>query len=203
MISPGAHWLVSYDPATGKEYWRVRHGQGFSIGSCPVYGDGLVLFSTGCFKAQLLAVRVDGEGDVAGELHEVHAAEDAGLERHRALAQADDRAVVAEPRHVHPHRQGLVDPGVARHVTLHRGDHLVGGEELVLGRRGEVAEELLGVGARRHAGPKLGELRLGNHAGLVGAVEGAMARLRLTRVPQYLASASALAALATFLVLLR
>jgi outer membrane protein assembly factor BamB len=64
LISPGAHWLVSYDPSSGKELWRVRHGEGFSIGSCPVFGHGLALFSTGCFKAQLVAVRVDGAGDV-------------------------------------------------------------------------------------------------------------------------------------------
>jgi formate hydrogenlyase subunit 4 len=37
----------------------------------------------------------------------------------------------------------------------------------------------------------------------VGVVEGVMARLRLTRVPQFLVAASALAALAAFLVLLR
>lgn len=64
LISPGAHWVVSYDPATGKEFWRARHGTGFSIGSCPVFGDGIAFFSTGCMKPQLWAVRVDGEGDV-------------------------------------------------------------------------------------------------------------------------------------------
>lgn len=37
----------------------------------------------------------------------------------------------------------------------------------------------------------------------VGVVEGVMARLQLTRVPQFLVAASALSALATFLVLLR
>jgi hypothetical protein len=64
MISPCAHWIVSYDPATGRELWRVRHGQGFSFGSCAVYGHGMAFFSTGCFKAQLWAVRADGQGDV-------------------------------------------------------------------------------------------------------------------------------------------
>ncbi len=64
LISPAAHWVVSYDPATGKELWRARHGVGFSIGSCPVYGHGMVFFSTGCMKAQLFAVRADGSGDV-------------------------------------------------------------------------------------------------------------------------------------------
>jgi hypothetical protein len=64
LISPTAHWIVSYDPSTGKEIWRARHGKGFSIGSCPVFGDGKAFFSTGCMKPELWAVRADGEGDV-------------------------------------------------------------------------------------------------------------------------------------------
>ncbi|MSU57852.1 MAG: serine/threonine protein kinase [Pedosphaera sp.] len=64
LISPSAHWIVSYDPATGREFWRARHGTGFSIGSCPVFGDGVAYFSTGCMKPQLCAFRVDGAGDV-------------------------------------------------------------------------------------------------------------------------------------------
>ena len=64
MISPGAQWLVSYEPSTGREFWRVRHGEGFSIGSCPVFRDGMVFFSTGCMRPQLWAVRADGAGDV-------------------------------------------------------------------------------------------------------------------------------------------
>jgi hypothetical protein len=68
LISPGAHWVVSYEPATGKELWRARHGNGFSIGSCPVFGDGKVFFSTGCMRPELVAVRADGEGDVTATL---------------------------------------------------------------------------------------------------------------------------------------
>ena len=64
LLAPTAHWMVSYEPATGRELWRVRHGEGFSIGSCPVFGNGTVYFSTGCFKPYLWAVRVDGVGDV-------------------------------------------------------------------------------------------------------------------------------------------
>ena len=64
LISPGAHWVVSYDPATGKELWRANHGKGFSIGSCPVFGEGVAYFSTGCMKPQLWAIRADGAGDV-------------------------------------------------------------------------------------------------------------------------------------------
>ncbi|MBE7503913.1 MAG: PQQ-binding-like beta-propeller repeat protein [Verrucomicrobiales bacterium] len=64
LVSPAAHWVVSYDPVTGRELWRARHGDGFSIGTGPVFAHGLVLFGTGCFKAQLFAIGVDGEGDV-------------------------------------------------------------------------------------------------------------------------------------------
>jgi outer membrane protein assembly factor BamB len=64
LVAPTAHWVVSYEPSSGKELWRAKHGTGFSIGSCPVFTHGMAIFSTGCMKAQLLAVRVDGEGDV-------------------------------------------------------------------------------------------------------------------------------------------
>lgn len=64
MIAPGAHWVVSYDPGTGKEFWRAKHGVGFSIGSCPVFADGVTYFSTGCMKPSLCAYRADGTGDV-------------------------------------------------------------------------------------------------------------------------------------------
>ena len=64
VVVPGAQWAVAYDPLTGKEIWRVHHGRGFSIGTSPIFGHGMVYFGTGCFKAQLWAVRVDGHDDV-------------------------------------------------------------------------------------------------------------------------------------------
>ena len=50
LISPCAHWVAAYEPATGREIWRARHGNGFSIGSCPVLENGTVIFSTGCIS---------------------------------------------------------------------------------------------------------------------------------------------------------
>ncbi len=64
VVVVGAHWAVSYDPASGKEIWRARHGEGFSIGTVPVFGRGVVFLGTGCFKASIVAVRADGAGDV-------------------------------------------------------------------------------------------------------------------------------------------
>ncbi len=64
VVAPGAQWAVAYELLTGKEIWRVHHGRGFSIGTSPVFGQGLLYFGTGCFKPQLWAVRVDGHNDV-------------------------------------------------------------------------------------------------------------------------------------------
>ncbi len=64
LIVPGANWLVSYDPATGKEWWRADFGAGFSLVPRPVYAEGTVYFCTGFSPPQLWAVRVDGQGDV-------------------------------------------------------------------------------------------------------------------------------------------
>jgi outer membrane protein assembly factor BamB len=64
VISPGAHRAIAYDPRTGKELWQVRYGDGFSNVPRPVYGNGLVYICTGFQEPMLLAVRVDGHGDV-------------------------------------------------------------------------------------------------------------------------------------------
>lgn len=60
----GAQWIVSYDPATGEELWRVDHGDGFSVVPRPVARDGVVYFSSGFTSPQMIAVRADGAGDV-------------------------------------------------------------------------------------------------------------------------------------------
>lgn len=64
VVIPGAQWFISYDPATGDELWRVDHGRGFSNVPRPVFDGELLFLNTGFTKAQLWAVRPDGEGDV-------------------------------------------------------------------------------------------------------------------------------------------
>jgi len=59
-----AQWVVSYAPDTGKELWRIKHGKGFSFGTEPVSGNGLVYVGTGLFHPQVWAIRLDGHGDV-------------------------------------------------------------------------------------------------------------------------------------------
>lgn len=60
LVSPGADWLYGYDPATGEELWRLNYGElGFSIVPRPVFGHGMIFFSTSFMRAQILAVRVE------------------------------------------------------------------------------------------------------------------------------------------------
>jgi outer membrane protein assembly factor BamB len=64
VVSPGAGMVAAYDPATGKEIWRIRYGQGYSVIPRPVFGHGLVFLSSGFDSPSLLAIRPDGQGDV-------------------------------------------------------------------------------------------------------------------------------------------
>jgi outer membrane protein assembly factor BamB len=63
VVIPGAFCVYSYDPATGKELWRVKYG-GFSNVPRPVFAHGLVYICTGFAPPQHLAIRPDGRGDV-------------------------------------------------------------------------------------------------------------------------------------------
>jgi outer membrane protein assembly factor BamB len=64
VISPGAMRAIAYEPRTGKELWQVNYGQGFSNVPRPVFGHGMVFICTGFYEPSLLAVRLDGRGDV-------------------------------------------------------------------------------------------------------------------------------------------
>ncbi len=64
IAAPGAQWICGYDPQTGEEIWRAKHGDGFSTSPSAVYWQGMVVFSTGFMRPELVAVRADGKGDV-------------------------------------------------------------------------------------------------------------------------------------------
>ena len=57
LMSPGADWIYSYDPVTGKENWKLSYGQlGFSNASRPVFHDGILYLCTGFMKSRMLAI---------------------------------------------------------------------------------------------------------------------------------------------------
>ena len=59
LLSTAAKSAYAYDPATGRELWRIHH-EAWSAAPMPVYSQGLAFLITGSGKTQLLGVRVDG-----------------------------------------------------------------------------------------------------------------------------------------------
>lgn len=61
VVSPAADWIYGYEPATGKELWKVPYGElGFSMSVRPVADDNQIYFST-CFgKSQVMALKYVG-----------------------------------------------------------------------------------------------------------------------------------------------
>ena len=64
IITPGSGAVSALDPQDGREIWRVRYGEGYSVVPRPVFAHGLLFIATGYNRADLLAIRADGAGDV-------------------------------------------------------------------------------------------------------------------------------------------
>jgi len=64
VVIPGAGQVQSLDPATGRVLWSAKYPNGYSVVPRPVYGHGMVFFSSGFDRPVFLAVKADGKGDV-------------------------------------------------------------------------------------------------------------------------------------------
>jgi outer membrane protein assembly factor BamB len=63
MLSAGAKAAYSYDPRTGREFWKVQYPD-WSVAPRPLYDRGVAFIVTGLNKKELWAVKTDGQGDV-------------------------------------------------------------------------------------------------------------------------------------------
>lgn len=63
LITASSKAAYGYDPANGKEIWKLNHA-GFSGASRPVFDRGIAYIATGHGRTEMLAVRVDGQGDI-------------------------------------------------------------------------------------------------------------------------------------------
>jgi outer membrane protein assembly factor BamB len=64
LVCAGSDVVMSLEPATGKELWRVKY-TGYSVVPRPVTAEGLIFLSTGYDSAKLLAIRPsEGRGDL-------------------------------------------------------------------------------------------------------------------------------------------
>lgn len=64
LVAPGAEAMMSYDPMTGEEYWRVHYLGHYNVAARPLYVGGIVYVNVTGPSERLLAVRPDGTGDV-------------------------------------------------------------------------------------------------------------------------------------------
>ena len=64
IISPTSGAVISYDPRSGKEIWRARYAEGYSVIPRPVFAHGLLFLSSAYDRPVFYAVRPDGQGDV-------------------------------------------------------------------------------------------------------------------------------------------
>jgi outer membrane protein assembly factor BamB len=69
VVCPTSGMTAAYDPATGKELWRVRTGEGYSVIPRPVFAHGLLFVSSGYDAAVLYAIKADGAAGDATATH--------------------------------------------------------------------------------------------------------------------------------------
>ncbi len=63
IISPGSGAVCAYG-LDGRELWRARYGDGYSVIPRPVFGHGLLFLGTGYDRPMVMAVRPGSTGDV-------------------------------------------------------------------------------------------------------------------------------------------
>jgi outer membrane protein assembly factor BamB len=62
VVSPAADWVYGYEPATGKELWKLPYeGLGFSMSVRPVADSERIYFSTSFGKSQVIALNYAGK----------------------------------------------------------------------------------------------------------------------------------------------
>ena len=62
MVTAASPWIIAYDPAGGKELWRVKGSQA-DVAPSPVSAGNFVIAAAND-SAPILAIRADGSGDV-------------------------------------------------------------------------------------------------------------------------------------------
>jgi outer membrane protein assembly factor BamB len=69
VVSPGSGFVGAYDPKDGRELWRVRYGEGYSVVPRPVYANGLLFLSSGYDRPTVYAIDPKGAAGDATDGH--------------------------------------------------------------------------------------------------------------------------------------
>lgn len=117
LISPASMACLSLDPMTGKELWRVRYRE-HSTTVRPLFDGQRLYLSTGFSKAKMLAVRVDGTGDVT----DTHL----DWQQHKGVGSKPSPVLVGDDLWV------ITDDGILSRFNRHTGQsdwqHRLGGK---------------------------------------------------------------------------
>lgn len=63
LISPAADRVIAYDPATGRELWKVEY-KGWSNVPIPILAHDMLYITTAFARPELWAIKIGGSGDV-------------------------------------------------------------------------------------------------------------------------------------------
>ncbi|MCR9198611.1 MAG: PQQ-like beta-propeller repeat protein [Planctomycetaceae bacterium] len=63
-VCPGSGGVWAYDPATGRQIWRVAYGEGYSVVPRPIFAHGLIYVCSGFGDSQVFAIDPSGTGDI-------------------------------------------------------------------------------------------------------------------------------------------
>jgi outer membrane protein assembly factor BamB len=119
IISPGSGLVGGYDLKDGREIWRARYGDGFSVVSRPVFAHGLLYISSSFMRPVLYAIKpAAAKGDVT--------------DTHVAWSYAKGIPNTSSPLVVGDEIYCVSDSGIAtcldaRTGTLHWSERLGGG----------------------------------------------------------------------------
>ena len=65
LISLGSKAAYGYDPASGKELWRIEERTNHSASTRPVVGHGMIFYPSGLANGHLIALRPDAKGRIS------------------------------------------------------------------------------------------------------------------------------------------
>lgn len=108
IISPGAGVVNALEPATGRELWQVRYGDGYSVIPKPLFVHGMLYVATGYNQPAVMAIRPQGASGDVTESHVVWTTKKSAPHTPSLLIVGDELYMVS-------------DKGVASCLDAHTG----------------------------------------------------------------------------------
>ncbi len=109
IVSPGSGYVAAYNPKDGRENWRVKYGEGYSVVPRPIFAHGLIFVSSGFMQPKLLAI-------------DPHAAAGDATDEHIVWSRERGAPLTPSPLVVGDELYLVSDNGIATCVDARSGD---------------------------------------------------------------------------------